>query len=160
MPALVNLDSLLEVKAVLPTLAAKWAKIVRGSLVVSIKLLLLMPPVHANLFFFIQVNSSETLKTEAAVAPVIPVKPVYTPEVSAVDTLIELLRESFKVSNAYIAVISYGGYDCSLSSLRSSSTGTRCHWHRRHRPQIPHRRQEQIWHCRLGRVHSDDQRFV
>ena len=34
MPALINLDSLLEVKAVLPTLAAKWAKIVRGSLVV------------------------------------------------------------------------------------------------------------------------------
>eukprot|EP01036_Dinobryon_divergens_P023420 gene23420-31764_t len=78
-PALVNLDSLLEVKAVLPTLAAKWAKIVRGSLVV---------------------NSSETLKTEAAVAPVIPVKPVYTPEVSAVDTLMELLRESFKARGA------------------------------------------------------------
>ena len=47
------------------------------------------------------------MKTEAAVAPVIPVKPVYTPEVSAVDTLMELLRESFKVRNAYIAVISY-----------------------------------------------------
>ena len=54
---------------------------------------------------FTQVSSSETLNTVAAVEPVIPVKPVYTPEVSAVDTLIELLRESLKVMQTF-AVIS------------------------------------------------------
>ena len=50
---------------------------------------------HAN--SYTKVSSSETLSAEAAVEPVIPVKPVYSPEVSAVDTLIELLRENLKV---------------------------------------------------------------
>ncbi len=53
MPALINLDSLLEVKAVLPTLAAKWAKIVRGSLVVRIvdSILYVLWILHACTFF-------------------------------------------------------------------------------------------------------------
>ena len=114
-PALINLDSLLEVKAVLPTLAAKWAKIVLGSLVVIIKLLLFNAacPCHHHHHLHtcsIQVNSSETLKTEAAVAPVIPVKPVYTPEVTAVDTLIELLRESLKVMLTFAVISFFWGF--------------------------------------------------
>jgi hypothetical protein len=114
-PALINLDSLLEVKAVLPTLAAKWAKIVLGSLVVIIKLLLFNAacPCHHHHHLHtcsIQVNSSETLKTEAAVAPVIAVKPVYTPEVTAVDTLIELLRESLKVMLTFAVISFFWGF--------------------------------------------------
>lgn len=78
-PAIVSRDSLLEAKALLPSMAAGWAK-------------------SANTILEIQFGGN--VEVVAAPEPVIPEKPVHTPTESNVETLLAVLRESLKEHGA------------------------------------------------------------
>jgi len=78
-PALLNQPSLLEAKALLSASAEGWAKSV-----VSI----------------LNISNGPALEIIAAPEPEIPVKPVHTPEVNSVETLMDILRESLKSHGA------------------------------------------------------------
>lgn len=75
-PALIAMESLLEVKACLPVLSTNWAKTVYGIL---------------------KSRSSETLEVLSVEEPVIVEKPKHTPTLDDPETLLNVLRESLKV---------------------------------------------------------------
>lgn len=78
-PALINLDSLLEVKALLPVISVKWAKIAYGSL---------------------KLSNDSAIAIETPAEPDIPVTIVHTAAIDDKETLLHLLRESLKEHGA------------------------------------------------------------
>lgn len=109
-PAVIHQGSLLEAKALLPEHATSWAKAVATILGLG------------------------EVQVAPAVEPVIHHTPVLTAATSDFAELKEIFQESLKV-----LLFPNSSYSRNLFSPFLLSV-SRCLWHYRHRPQVPHRR--------------------
>ena len=130
-PAVVSQSSLLEAKAILPALAESWARACKAALVVQ----------------------AGSIKVSVEETPAPPAPVVVTEAVDSVQDLLTAFKQSLKVSPANSAVLCVVcAHVPSLPFSFPTTLVPRRLWHRRHQPQIPHRRRRQQRRPLSGRV--------